>query len=194
MLGGLPAEQGAAGPTAPFGDPLDDRGDPLGLDPARPRGSRGRTGARRRCTRRRRRTSPRGRCPTVSSRPVARAISSLVPTPSVAAASSVPSPMRNSPANPPTSSATSGRLARAARSPIRVTAFAAASMSTPARGTCRSRAAPRDTHAVGSRSWSSSTNLPTRSGTSIGYSPSKHARQNDSFGPPAAATMPSSER
>src|SRR5512134_4093882 len=81
--------------------------------------------------------------PTVSRRPVARAISSLVPTPSVAAASSFPSPMRNSPANPPTSSATSGRRVRDARSPIRVTAFAAASMSTPARRYASVTAPPR---------------------------------------------------
>src|SRR6476619_5446399 len=71
--------------------------------------------------------------PTVSSRSDIRAISSLVPTPSVAAASIRPSLIRNNPAIPPTSSATSGRLARAARSAISVTAFAAASVSTPAR-------------------------------------------------------------
>src|SRR6185312_3683537 len=49
-------------------------------------------------------------------------------------------------------------------------------------------------HPVGSWSWSSSTNLPAPSGISIGYSPSKHARQNESFSPPAAWTIPSSER
>ena len=47
---------------------------------------------------------------------------------------------------------------------------------------------------VGSRSWSSRTYFPVPSGISIGYSPSKHARQYDAFGSPAAATMPSSER
>ena len=61
---------------------------PSWAPPVRPRGSRGRTAARRPCTRRRRRTSPRGRsrrCPAGRS---GRAISSFVPTPSVAAARS----------------------------------------------------------------------------------------------------------
>ena len=49
-------------------------------------------------------------------------------------------------------------------------------------------------HEVGSRSWSSSTNLPACSGTGIGYSPSKHAAQNSVAGRPVASTMPSSER
>jgi len=69
--------------------------------------------------------------PTESNRPVIRAISSFVPTPSVAAASNLPSPIEKSPAKPPRSPATSGRRARAARSAMSVTAFAAASVSTP---------------------------------------------------------------
>src|SRR5438309_3325048 len=69
--------------------------------------------------------------PTVSRRPASRAISVLVPTPSVAAASRRPSPIRNNPANPPTDSTTSGRVTSRARSLISETAFAAASRSTP---------------------------------------------------------------
>src|SRR5437588_9956705 len=60
-----------------------------------------------------------------------RAISVLVPTPSVAAASSFPEPIRNSPAKPPTDSTTSGRVTSRARSLMSETAFAAASRSTP---------------------------------------------------------------
>src|SRR5918999_268976 len=71
--------------------------------------------------------------PIVSRRPAARATSSLVPTPSVAAASRRPSAMRNRPAKPPTPSTTSGRDAPRARSRIRSTARPAASRSTPAR-------------------------------------------------------------
>ena len=111
----------------------------------------------------------------VDRRPVRRAISSLVPTPSVAAASSRPSPIEKSPANPPTTSATSGRRAGGKVGDQRdglggglgVDAGAAVGVA---------HAQP-----VGSWSWSSSTNLPASSGISIGYSPSKHARQNESF-------------
>src|SRR5918996_516769 len=70
--------------------------------------------------------------PTVSSRRAALAISVLVPTPSVAAARSRPSPSLNSPAKPPMPSTTSGRVALEARSRIRPTTFWAASRSTPA--------------------------------------------------------------
>src|SRR5438552_9285133 len=70
--------------------------------------------------------------PTVSSRPRTRAISSFVPTPSVAAARSRPSPRSNRPANPPTPETTSGGAAVRARSRISATAAEAASRSTPA--------------------------------------------------------------
>ncbi len=40
----------------------------------------------------------------------------------------------------------------------------------------------------------SSRNLPACSGIGIGYSPSKHARQNESGSWPVAATIPSSDR
>src|SRR4051812_49021068 len=70
--------------------------------------------------------------PTVSRRPASRAISVLVPTPSVAAASSRCSSIPNGPATPPIESMTSGRVTSRARFRMSATALAAASMSTPA--------------------------------------------------------------
>src|SRR5207302_4740929 len=65
--------------------------------------------------------------------PVSLAISSFVPTPSVDAASSRPSPRSTSPANPPTPSTTSGRPAEDAAFRIRSTARPPAATSTPDR-------------------------------------------------------------
>ena len=131
---------------------------PARARPCPRRGSRGRTAARRRCTRRRRRTSPPGRCPRCRAGRLARAISSLVPTPSVAAASRRPSPIRNRPAKPPTlvghlgAASPRGEVAdqrHGLRRGLDVDAGVAVGVAHAARA-----------HAVGSWSWSSSTNLP----------------------------------
>ncbi len=172
---------------------------PGGIPPRRPRrsrrhswpppvrrpGSRGRTEARRPCRRRRRHTSPRGR-----SRPC-RAVRSV-------ARSRASSRRRRWPPR----GADPRRSGRARRShpPDRRPRDASRRGEVGDQGDRLRRGLGVDAgvavgaaHAVGSRSWSSSTNLPACSGTGIGYSPSKQARQKSSDGSPVDRTSPSSE-
>ena len=155
-----------------------------------PRGSRGRTAARRPVHTTSSAHIATRSMPTVSRRPVIRAISSLVPTPSVAAASTRP-PRSEQPREPADLVGHLGAAGSRGQIGDQRDGLGGGLGVDPGPAV---RVAHRAFTAVGSCSWSSSTNLPACAGIATGYSPSKHARQKSSFGEPAAWTMPSSER
>ncbi len=119
MLRRLPADERAARFAAAVGDAADQFGDSLRVEPARRQRSRGRTAA----ARRGRQTSSAHiatrSMPIVSSRPMRRAISVLVPTPSVAltsTGSSYPAGSASAAPNPPRPPSRSRRRRRRRRS------------------------------------------------------------------------------
>ena len=141
--------------------------DVVGVEPARPRCSRGRTAARRPGTRGRRRTWPPGRCRWCRSarrpgRPAPWCPRRRWTTPARAGGSAAAS-KPNSPPKPPMSPMTSGRNVERTLSLMRSTASSPAAMSTPA--------------ARRSRPWSAQPALPVASLAGSTTSAARHRSQ-----------------